>query len=57
MDWSVGIIMLLVMLSLGAPLFAWHFHRSRSLLERWAERGGYRIIDAEYRNVFRGPFF
>ena len=27
------------------------------LLDRWAERTGYRIIDADYRNVFRGPFF
>ena len=27
------------------------------MLEQWAERNGYRIIEADYRNVFRGPFF
>jgi hypothetical protein len=35
----------------------WHFRRSRGLLDRWAERNGYRIIDSEYRKFFRGPFF
>ena len=35
----------------------WHSIRSRALLDRWAERNGYRIIDADYRNFFRGPFF
>jgi hypothetical protein len=57
MDSSAGLFMLLLMFSLVAMGFAWHFHRSRSLLERWAERNGCRILAAEYRHVFRGPFF
>lgn len=36
---------------------AWHFGRSRSLLDLWAERNGFRILASEYRNMFRGPFF
>ena len=36
---------------------AWHFGRSQSLLDKWAEENGYRIIHREYRNFFRGPFF
>ena len=57
MDSSAGLFMLLLMLSLVAMGSAWHFRRSRSLLERWAERNGYRIMAAEYRHVLRGPFF
>ena len=57
MDSSAGFIMVPVMLLLVATIFAWHYHRSRSLLERWAERNGSRILAAEYRHVFRGPFF
>jgi hypothetical protein len=46
-----------IMLLLVAMTLVWHSRRSRRLLERWAERNGYRIIDADYRNFFRGPFF
>jgi hypothetical protein len=35
----------------------WHFSRSGSLLDQWAERSGYRIVSREYRNVVTGPFF
>ncbi|QEH35739.1 hypothetical protein OJF2_42960 [Aquisphaera giovannonii] len=37
--------------------FTWHFRRSRQLLENWAERNGYEILEAEYRHMFKGPFF
>jgi hypothetical protein len=57
MDSSAGLFMLLLVFSLFAMGLTWHFHRSRSLLERWAERNGYRILAAEYRQVVRGPFF
>src|SRR5688500_22244 len=36
---------------------AWHFSRSRGLLEQWAAENGYRIIESSYRNLVRGPFF
>ena len=38
-------------------LIVWHFSRSRSLLEQWAQKNGFRIIHQEYRTFFRGPFF
>jgi hypothetical protein len=31
--------------------------RWRAVLERWASRDGYRILAAERRTFFRGPFF
>jgi hypothetical protein len=36
---------------------AWHFSRSRFILEHWADRQGFQILYSEYRNLFRGPFF
>lgn len=57
MDSSAHLPVTVVMLLLFVMMLIWHSRRSRRLLERWAERNGYRIIDADYRNVFRGPFF
>ncbi len=34
----------------------WHFRRSRRLLETWAARERYQIIEQRYRSVRRGPF-
>src|SRR5437762_2925342 len=36
---------------------AWHFSRSRTLLERWAAENGYRILASEQRFLSGGPFF
>jgi hypothetical protein len=36
---------------------AWHFSRSRTLLERWSDENGYRILAAQQRFLSRGPFF
>jgi hypothetical protein len=52
---SVLTIMLLVGIAVGA--LWWRDARSKDLLQRWAERNGYRIIRREYRFFFRGPFF
>jgi len=38
-------------------LMAWHFSRSRLVLEQWAAKQGFQILHSEYRNLFRGPFF
>jgi hypothetical protein len=38
-------------------LIVWHFSRSRGLLEKWAAANGFRIIESNYRNLVRGPFF
>ena len=35
----------------------WHFSRSDSLLQQWAQRNGYRLVRREYRSFFKGPFF
>jgi hypothetical protein len=35
----------------------WHYSRSRSVLEQWAAENGFEILHADYRNLFRGPFF
>jgi hypothetical protein len=51
---------LLFFLVFGAVPFAlivWHFSRSRSILEEWVKDNGYEILDSEFRNFFRGPFF
>jgi hypothetical protein len=48
------LIVVLALVGLGST--AWQFRRSRSLLDRWAGRNGYRIIDSAYRVFFRGPF-
>jgi hypothetical protein len=57
MDSSAGLAALVFMLFLAAVSIAWHFRKSRRVLERWAEQNGYRIVDAEYRHFFKGPFF
>jgi hypothetical protein len=36
---------------------AWHFSRSRFVLEDWADKQGFEILYSEYRSLFRGPFF
>jgi hypothetical protein len=35
----------------------WHFSRSRSVLEQWADQSGFEILHSEYRNFARGPYF
>jgi hypothetical protein len=36
---------------------AWHFSRSRQLLEKWVVDNGYQLVHREYRSLRRGPFF
>jgi hypothetical protein len=33
------------------------YYRSNSILQRWADQNGYRIVQRERRAFFRGPFF
>ena len=35
----------------------WHFSRSRRLLEGWAARERYQIIEQRYKSLRKGPFF
>ena len=50
---------LLVILALGLAVgsMVWGFRRGEVLLDRWAARHGYRIVEREYRWVAKGPFF
>ena len=57
MESSAQLPLFAFMLLLIGLTLIWHSWRSRRVLERWAERNGYRIIDADYRNFFRGPYF
>jgi hypothetical protein len=51
-----GLLFLVVAIALIGSI-AWHFARSRSVLDQWADEQGFTILDSEYRNLFRGPFF
>ncbi len=42
---------------MGVLSLVWHFHRSQTLLERWARESGLRVVSREYRWFFKGPFF
>ncbi len=57
MNDGAAILVVPVLLLLAAAGLAWHFSRSRSLLEQWAMENGYELLHTEYRNLFRGPFF
>lgn len=46
-----------LMFCLVAVAVWWHFSRSRSLLQKWADENGYRLLAKEYRTFRRGPFF
>jgi hypothetical protein len=37
-------------------LLSWHYSRSRSVLEKWADENRLKIVDSEYRSFARGPF-
>ena len=54
---GAAILILPVLLLLAVAGLAWHFSRSRSLLEQWAMENGYELLHTEHRNLFRGPFF
>ena len=47
-----GVVAVLAVVSV-----VWHFSRSATLLQRWAQRNGLRIVSSEYRWLARGPFF
>lgn len=36
---------------------AWHLNRSRNILQQWADKNGYQLIEAKYAYFFKGPFF
>lgn len=55
----MGILSLLPFLVVAFVFLSmwWHFSRSASLLQKWADENGYRLLNKEYRTFLRGPFF
>jgi len=51
------IFLILLAIAAVAGLWFWHFGRSRSILENWAAQNSYEILESQYRNFFKGPFF
>jgi hypothetical protein len=49
--------MIILVLILAAGSILWHYSRSASLLRKWSEDNGFRLVSSEYRNYFRGPYF
>jgi hypothetical protein len=45
-----------VILIVAIGSIAWHYSRSRAVLEQWAAQNGYQIVNSEYRTFRRGPF-
>ncbi len=52
-----NVLIVLCLVTITMVGVVWYIFRSLAILERWAEGNGCRIIDYEYRHVFRGPFF
>jgi hypothetical protein len=57
MDGGFPILMVFGIAIFVVLTMTWHFSRSRSVLEQWADQFGYEILHSEYRNFARGPFF
>jgi hypothetical protein len=54
-DQTIFLIFLIV--AAAVVSLYWHFSRSRSILESWAAQNGYEILESQFRNFFKGPFF
>ena len=52
---SVILVPAVILLAVGS--LAWSFSRSRKLLEQWAADNGFHILEREYRNFRKRPFF
>ncbi len=51
------ILFVAALICLLIPFLAWHFRRSRDLVERWANANAYTIVAIERRHICAGPFF
>src|SRR5262245_29879195 len=57
METVFQILLLAVVVLAVIGLIAWHFSRSRTILQRWADEHGFEILHCEYRHLVKGPFF
>lgn len=53
----VPLLFAVFVITLVILAWAWHFSRSRSILQKWADDNGYQLLQAEYRWFRKGPFF
>jgi hypothetical protein len=53
---GANMLMIPLIMLVAAFSFCWHFRRSRSVLDQWAEKNGFEILHSEYRHLFKGPF-
>lgn len=51
------LLIIAVLAAFIVPMLAWHFRRSRELVERWAAANSYTIVEMERRYLRAGPFF
>ena len=42
---------------LGVFIINWQFKKSRLLIDKWAARNGYRILNRRFQLFWRGPFW
>jgi hypothetical protein len=58
-DFGEGLFAVFVIAAvpLGAGMWLWSRARASAMLDRWALRHGVRLVSAEHRSLFRGPFF
>src|SRR5215203_3704968 len=57
MDGAGAALLIVLVVVIGLASMAWSFSRSRSLIQEWADENGYRVVEAKYRWIVRGPFF
>mgnify|MGYP001367836181 CR=1 FL=1 len=57
MDDVFQILMVLVVLGAAVLSMVWHFSRSNTVLEQWAEDNGFELLSSECCHFMRGPFF
>lgn len=54
---SGELFLVLLFLVCFVALLAWHFARSRKMVEQWARDNGLELVNVERRFMFRGPFW
>jgi hypothetical protein len=42
---------------IGLAAMIWHFQRSDSIVEDWAQANGYRLVSKQYCWFWKGPYF
>lgn len=50
-------LMVLVVLGAAVLSMVWHFSRSNTVLEQWAEDNDFELLSHEYCHFMQGPFF